>query len=91
MDLLKFNVTMDTTEVMNGNYNMPALISVQNIVNDIHFMPSIIFFQSLNCLYVILKEKPTVPASNSTKTRKRRLCIKNRSRTLKNASSGVTT
>lgn len=82
MELLKYNITIDTTEVMRNNYNMPQLVSINNIVNDIHFAPTIMFFQSLNCIYVMLKEKPAVETATTNKTRKRPLFLRARANRL---------
>lgn len=80
LELLKYNATIEPKDVVSGDYVTPELVTINNIVNDIHFTPTIMFFQSLNCIYVMLKEKSDVVSTS--RTRKRPLFLR-RGKTVK--------
>lgn len=80
LELLKYNAVAEPEDVVAGTYMPPDLVTISNIVNDIHFSPTIMFFQSLNCIYVMLKEKSDT--AGAPKTRKRPLFLR-RNKTIK--------
>jgi len=86
LELLKYNAAAEPEEVVSGDYTIPELVTISNIVNDIHFSPTIMFFQSLNCIYVMLKEKSDV--AGAAKTRKRPLFLR-RNKSLKAGAGAV--
>lgn len=68
-DLMKYNFDAEPSDIITNTYKLPSIVSV-NYIHDILFQPTILFFQSLNCIYVLLKEK-NMSMDNHKKTHKR--------------------
>jgi len=84
-EMIKYNYTTEPEDIIsNIHLPPPSLIPINNI-NDITFSPTILFFQTLNCIYILFKEK--IEKIDTKKTRKRISFLHNhRKRTQKTTS-----
>lgn len=78
-ELIKYNFNVETMDIIKKTYDFPDLIPSCNII-DIQFEPTIFFFQTLNCIYVLFKEKSPIVSKAKTK---KRLIFPKRKGTLK--------